>query len=55
MGISYHSIAHRQRDPENLGIAEENFLRALEIDPNQKASRKELKRLRLAMKKMGIR
>ncbi len=55
MGISYHSIAYTQRDPEKLGIAEENFLRALEIDPNHKASRKELKRLRLAMKKMGIR
>lgn len=49
LGMSYHSIAYNKKDRELLKKAEENYLRALEIDPKHQESKKELEKLRAIM------
>lgn len=53
--IVYQNIALQNEDTDLLEAAGENYLRVLEIDPDHKGSKKELKRLQKMMEKMGIR
>jgi hypothetical protein len=46
MGLVYHTIGYHQKDPDILVKAEENFSKALEIDPNHEESLKGLDNLR---------
>ena len=46
MGLVYHTIGHNQNDPDLFEKAEENFSKAIEIDPNHEESIKGLENLR---------
>ena len=46
MGLVYHTIGYNQKDPDLFEKAEENFSKALEIDPNHQESLKGLDNLR---------
>ncbi len=46
IGSIYHTKAIEEGDAEYVNMAEENYLKALELDPDFKESRKELERLR---------
>ncbi|MFC1532952.1 tetratricopeptide repeat protein [Thermodesulfobacteriota bacterium] len=54
MGIIYHTIASDKNDPAFLKKAEENYLKALKIDPKHKESKGELEKLRKGMVKTGV-
>ncbi len=54
-GIVHHTVAYENKDTELLKKAENNYLKALEIDPNHQGSLKELEKLRKTMEAMGIR
>jgi len=53
LGIVYHSMAFNKNDAKLLKKAEENYLKVLDIDPDHKASEKELKKVRKDLKKLG--
>jgi len=55
MGFCYHSMAYQEKDTDLLELAEENYLRALEIAPDHEGSRKELEKLHKAMEQFGMR
>jgi len=55
MEISYHSIAYKEKDVKQLKRAEGSYMKALEIDPDHRGSKKELRKLRRVMEKLGIR
>jgi tetratricopeptide (TPR) repeat protein len=55
MGIVYHTEALNNKDQDLLEEAESSYLKALEIDPEHKASKKELKKLQKTMEKLGLR
>lgn len=55
MGIVLHTRAYIEKNTKLLKEAETKYLKALEINPNHKGSKKELERLHKTMKKMGIR
>ncbi len=44
-GLIYHSRGYKEKDLELLEKAEENYQKALELDPDHKAARKELNKL----------
>jgi len=46
MGVVYHSIGFKKNDQEYLKKAEENYLKALKIDPDHKETKVELNKLR---------
>ncbi|GAF68632.1 unnamed protein product [marine sediment metagenome] len=46
MGLVYHTISYNQKDSDLLEKAEENYSKALEIDPNHEESLKGLENLR---------
>jgi tetratricopeptide (TPR) repeat protein len=46
MGLAYHTIGHNQKDPDLFEKSEENYSKALEIDPNHEESIKGLENLR---------
>ena len=46
MGLVYHTIGYNQNAPDLLEKAEENFSKALEIDPNHEESLKGLDNIR---------
>ncbi|UCF57035.1 MAG: tetratricopeptide repeat protein [Deltaproteobacteria bacterium] len=54
LGVVYHSIAFQEKNFDLVKKAEENYLKALKIDPNHKESKKELEKLRKGMKTLGI-
>ncbi|MBW2609400.1 MAG: hypothetical protein JRC68_03535 [Deltaproteobacteria bacterium] len=54
IGTVYHSIGFEKNDPEYLEKAEENYVEALEIDPDNKETKEELKKLREGMEKLGV-
>ena len=55
MGLVYHSLAYKEKDTGLLEEAESYYLKALEMDPNHKASKEGLERLHKAMEELGIR
>ena len=54
-GIVHHTVAYKKKDTSLLREAEEDYLKALEIDPDHTGCKKELKRLHKTMEKLGIR
>ena len=54
-GIVHYTVAYQDRNTALLEEAEEDFLTALDVDPNHAESKKQLKRLQQTMKKMGLR
>jgi hypothetical protein len=48
-------MAYQKKDTVLLERAEENYLRALEIDPDHEGSRRELEKLHKTMEQFGIR
>jgi tetratricopeptide (TPR) repeat protein len=55
IGFCYHSMAYQEKDRELLERAEENYLRALEIDPDHEGSRRDLEKLHKAMEQFEMR
>ena len=55
IGFCYHSMAYQEKDTELFEQAEENYLRALEIDPDHQASKSGLEKLHEAMEQFGMR
>jgi len=54
MGIVYHTMGHEKNDSKLIGIAEEHYKKALELDPNHKESKVELEKLHQDREKRGI-
>jgi tetratricopeptide (TPR) repeat protein len=54
-GMIHYAVGYENEDADLLEEAERDFLNALEIDPDDAGSKKELKKLQSAMEKMGIR
>lgn len=54
-GMVHYADGYENKDAELLEEAETDFLNALEMDPDNVQSKKELQKLQSAMKKMGIR
>lgn len=54
-GIVHHTVAFENRDTSLLEEAEADYLKALEIDPSDAGSKKELERLHKTMEAMGMR
>jgi tetratricopeptide (TPR) repeat protein len=54
-GFCYHSMAYQEKDTDLLEQAEENYLKALQIDPDHQASRSGLEKLHKAMEQFGMR
>jgi len=54
IGTVYHAIAIRENSPEYITKAEENYLKALEIDPDYKECKEELEKLRNDIHKIAV-
>lgn len=54
MGIIYHTLGIQDKDPKQIKLAEDNYLRALDIDPEHENAKEQLKTLREDKLKMGM-
>ncbi|MFH2045687.1 MAG: tetratricopeptide repeat protein [Pseudomonadota bacterium] len=54
-GMVHYADGYENKDSDLLEEAETDFLKALEIDPDNAQSKKELQKLQSAMEKIGIR
>jgi tetratricopeptide (TPR) repeat protein len=55
IGTVYHAIAIEENSLESITKAEENYLKALEIDPDYKECKEELEKLRNDIDKIAVR
>ncbi|MBW1912171.1 MAG: hypothetical protein JRI43_03165 [Deltaproteobacteria bacterium] len=53
-GVAYHTIGFEEKDLEYIKKAEENFLKALKLNPKHKESKQELERVRENVKRLGF-
>jgi len=54
VGVVYHTIGFEEKDLEYIKKAEENFLKALKLDPKHKESEQELERVLENVKILGF-